>query len=103
MQYIYKQQQGVQLPISFEFHEKLYTEFFAFAAKKDDLTHSVTRFSAQIHQQIRLGKHGTCVWCSYKRKQGKEVKIGRSQTGCSVCNVALCPRTRCWEEFHGNK
>src|SRR5947207_2762748 len=50
MQYIYKQQQDVQLPISFEFHEKLYTELFVFAAKEDNFMYLITRFSVQIHQ-----------------------------------------------------
>ncbi|KGM91465.1 uncharacterized protein PADG_12449 [Paracoccidioides brasiliensis Pb18] len=105
LQYIYMKQQGVsRLPTHISFCEKLYQQLFEFNLKiHDDLPHERSN-PELIHQRISLPKPTICVWCRYIRKLGQQesIQAPRSRSGCSACkNVALCLKTRCWEEFLG--
>jgi transposase IS4-like protein len=74
-----------------------------------------------LHIWVLRGNRQTCVWCSkliaFKKEQLKEQeKRGmvymkeeeilptkrppQSWSGCSVCDVALCKTSGCWEKWH---
>lgn len=57
------------------------------------------------HQRIQFEKMKACIWCQYKIKyiqpqSDKSNRPGRSTSGCSGCEVTLCSKNKCWEEFH---
>lgn len=57
------------------------------------------------HQRIQFENLKSCMWCQYKMKyiqpqSDKSKRPGRSMSGCSGCEVTLCSRNKCWEEFH---
>ncbi|KAK2754045.1 hypothetical protein FQN54_007214 [Arachnomyces sp. PD_36] len=57
------------------------------------------------HQRIQFENMKACVWCQYKIKyiqppSDGSKRPGRSTSGCSGCEVPLCTKNKCWEEFH---
>lgn len=57
------------------------------------------------HQRIQFDNMKACMWCQYKIKyilprSDKSKRPGRSMSGCSGCEVTLCSKNKCWEEFH---
>ena len=62
LQYIYKQQQGIdQLPTQLSFREKLYQQLLAFASKLNTGLSSQRLDITQNHTRIQLEKKKTCV------------------------------------------
>jgi hypothetical protein len=101
------QQQDIKpLPTQLAFCEKLYMELFEFATLATQQTEGLIslRLDPQLnHEQIQFENRLVCVWCRYRRKQEQQHSTkctNQSKSGCSVCGVALCVRTSCWEEFH---
>jgi hypothetical protein len=104
IQYLYKQQHGaIRLPAQLFFREKLYQQLLAFASQVNTGL-PVERLTLDPnHCRIPLEKRVPCVWCQYKRKIGhlNTSRAPRSASGCLKCGkVALCLKTRCWQEFH---
>jgi hypothetical protein len=101
IQYIYKLQHNGKPISQLDFREGLYQELFNL--QEDDLP--VIRLNSRLnYQRIQLSKQAVCIWCSYIRKKGQKdsKRASRSRSGCLACNVALCLKAQCWEEYHRN-
>jgi hypothetical protein len=98
IQSIYKQQHQQSRPNQLDFRKKLYQELFAFVANQ-------APSSTANHQRIQLNGQRACVQCIYKRRINR-IKGGqatRSRSGCLQCNIALCVKGQCWDDFHSSK
>jgi len=98
IQCIYKQQHQQPVNSQLAFRKKLYRELFAFAAQA---ARPRPNQQCQDHQQYRLDKQLPCVWCQYIREKGaRGQRATRTRSGCRECDVALCKKGQCWDEYH---
>jgi Transposase IS4 len=114
LQYLSKKSKGVstkELPTQIGFRQGLYKRLFSFHKHQErqfseSLPISRTNSTVQ-HIAIRQPKQTHCIWCRYrlgrKRQRDENTTIERAKRSlfkCNICNVTLCTRGACWEEFH---
>jgi len=128
LQYLYKKRQGVptkELPSQIRFREALYKRLFSFQglSVKRSFSESLpaVRMNTTVqHTIVRRPTRTGCIWCRHingqrRKRHTADVLNGVVHTsndedgkrsrqtiyGCEICNVALCTKGPCWDEYHG--
>jgi hypothetical protein len=128
LQYLYQKEQGVpnkKLPSQLGFREALYKRLFAFQGRslKRSFSESLPSIRTNTmvqHTIVRRPTKQRCIWCRYmngqeRKKHAADVLNGvthasvdkvagkrgtQTAFGCGTCNVALCTKGPCWNEYH---